>query len=60
MATKFQKGDVVRMVMAVPPEGPVEGFKMLEDGTVLCRITWTDVDGNSHEKWVREDRLVKV
>lgn len=60
MATKFKKGEVVRMVMAEPPQGAVEAFMMTEDGTVFCRINWTDAEGNPHEKWVAEDRLVKV
>ena len=60
MALKFEKGDVVRMVMAAPPEGAIDGFKMLEDGTVLCHITWVDVEGNQHNKWVDENKLTKV
>jgi len=60
MALKFEKNDVVRMVVAAPPEGPIDGFRMLEDGTVLCHITWVDAEGNQHNKWIDENRLVKV
>ena len=57
MATKFAKGEVVR-VKAVVPQGPVEALRMDEDGVVYCLIEWTDEAGNSQERWFAEDALV--
>lgn len=59
MATQFKKGDVVR-VNAVVPQGPVEAFRMDEDGTVFCFISWTDVDGNEQQRWFKEEQLTAV
>jgi uncharacterized protein YodC (DUF2158 family) len=56
MATKFKKGDVVKLV-AVIPQGPVEAFRMDEDGVVHCLISWTDVDGNEQTRWFEESQL---
>ena len=56
MATKFQKGDVVKL-KAVPPQGPVQAMRMLEDGTVQCLVAWTDAQGNEQERWFDEDEL---
>ena len=49
MATKFKKGDVVK-VKAVVPQGPVQAFRMDEDGVVFCLIEWTDAEGNVHQQ----------
>lgn len=59
MATQFKKGDVVR-VNAVVPQGPVEAFRMDEDGAVFCLISWTDVDGNEQQRWFKEEQLTAV
>lgn len=56
MATKFKKGDVVKVV-AVVPQGPVQALRMDDDGIVYCLIEWTDIDGASHERWFAEDDL---
>ena len=56
MATKFQKGDVVK-VKAVVPQGPVQAFRMDEDGVVFCLIEWTDAEGNVQQRWFEEDTL---
>lgn len=58
MAT-FKKGDVVR-VKAVVPEGPVAAMRMSEDGVVSYLIDWTDLDGNSQQRWFTEDELIGV
>ena len=57
MATKFAKGQTVK-VEAVVPQGPVQALRMDEDGTVYCFISWTDENGNQHERWFAEDVLV--
>jgi len=56
MATKFKKGDSVKLVTVVPG-GDVQAFRMLDDGTVQCLISWTDVNGNTQERWFNEDEL---
>lgn len=59
MATKFQKGQQVQ-VKAVIPTGPVQAFRMREDGVILCLVEWTDVDGNVKSRWFKEDDLVEA
>lgn len=56
MATKFKKGDEVKVV-AVVPQGPVEGLRMDEDGNVSYLISWTDLDGNVQTRWFAEAEL---
>ena len=57
MATKFKKGDVVKL-NAVVPQGPVEALRMDEDGNFFYLIEWTDVDGNTQQRWFDEDDLI--
>ena len=59
MATKFTKGQQVR-VNAVVPSGPVQAFRMDEDGTVFCLLEWTDGEGNVQTRWFKEDDLVEA
>lgn len=59
MAVKFEKGQVVR-VKAVIPQGPVQRFRMDEDGNMFYLIGWTDVDGNPQERWFAEADLVEA
>ena len=57
MATKFKKGDVVK-VNTVVPEGPVQALRMDDDGVVYCLVEWTDVEGNTQQRWFAEDDLI--
>ena len=57
MATKFKKGDVVK-VNTVVPQGPVKALRMDEEGVVYCLIEWTDADGVTQERWIDEAQLV--
>lgn len=57
MATKFKKGDVVKVAQVIP-QGPVQALRMDEDGTVYCLIEWTDADGVAQKRWFAEDELV--
>ena len=57
MATKFKKGDAVK-VNAIIPSGPVQALRMDEDGTVYCLIEWTDEQGQSQQRWFAEDDLI--
>jgi uncharacterized protein YodC (DUF2158 family) len=57
MATKFTKGDVVK-VKAVVPQGPVVKFRMDEEsGAVSYLIQWVDAEGHAKERWFAEDEL---
>lgn len=57
MATKFKKGDVVT-INAVIPHGPVRALRMDEDGTVYCLIEWVDENGQTQQRWFKEDDLI--
>lgn len=56
MATKFKKGDVVKLNVAVP-QGPVAAFRMDEDGNVQYLVEWADADGVTQQRWFDEDTL---
>lgn len=56
MATTFKKGDVVKAV-AVVPEGPVLALRMSDEGVVSYLIEWSDVDGNTQQRWFEESQL---
>ena len=58
MAT-YKKGDWVKTT-AVIPQGPVEGFRMDDEGNVFYQITWTDADGVEQTRWFAEDELQAV
>jgi uncharacterized protein YodC (DUF2158 family) len=57
MATKFKKGDEVK-IQAVIPQGPVQALRMDDDGTVYCLIEWTDEKGQVQQRWFAEDDLI--
>jgi hypothetical protein len=59
MATKFVKGQEVRLI-AVVPQGDVEALRMSEDGVFSYLISWTDAVGNVHQRWFEEDQLEAV
>ena len=59
MATKFVKGEVIK-VSTVVPQGPVEKLRMDEDGVFWYQISWTDINGEAQIRWFREDELVAV
>ena len=60
MATKFIKGDVVKL-KAVVPQGPVVKFRMDEEtGTVSYLIQWVDAEGHTQERWFNEDVLTEA
>ena len=56
MATKFQKGDVVKLT-APAPQGPVVALRMTEDGVIQYLIEWSDADGVAQQRWFDEDQL---
>ena len=57
MATKFKKGDVVKL-NAVVPQGPVQALRMDEDGNFFYMIEWSDAEGNTQQRWFAEDELI--
>ena len=59
MATKFSKGDEVKVV-AVTPQGPIQAFRMDDDGVVFCLVEWTDANGDVQQRWFAEDDLTEV
>ena len=59
MATKFVKGEVVK-VDTVVPQGPVLKLRMDEDGVFWYQFSWNDVNGVNQIRWFREDELVAV
>jgi hypothetical protein len=56
MATKFAKGETVKLI-AVVPEGPVQALRMDEDGNFFYMVEWTDADGNTTQRWFEEAQL---
>lgn len=59
MATKFKKGQAVKLA-AVVPQGPVKALRMDEDGNFFYLVEWEDLEGNAQERWFEEDQLEAV
>lgn len=59
MAAKFTKGQAVK-VNAVIPEGPIQAFRMDENGDVFCLLQWVDANGASQTRWFKEDELIEA
>jgi len=60
MATKFAKGDVVK-INTVTPQGPVTKLRMDEEtGEVSYLIQWVDSNGSTQERWFAEDKLTEA
>jgi len=58
MATKFKKGDVVKLNAPVP-QGTVAALRMDEDGNVSYMMEWQD-GGNTHTRWFEEAQLTEA
>ena len=56
MAATYKKGTMVKAI-AVIPTGPVESVRMLDDGTVVYLVTYTDVNGVETQRWFDEDQI---
>jgi hypothetical protein len=56
MASTYRKGDMVKAV-AIIPTGPVESIRMLDDGTVVYLVTYTNVNGEEQQRWFDEDQI---
>jgi hypothetical protein len=59
MATKFAKGDDVK-VIGVIPQGPVEKLRMDEDGNFFYLISWKDTKGVTQQRWFAENELASA
>lgn len=59
MATKFTKGQVVK-VQATVPQGPVQALRMTEDGEFFYLIDWTDANGVKQNRWFSESSLTEA
>lgn len=59
MATQFKKGDVVK-VNVVVPNGPIQAYRMDDEGNVFCLLEWVDENGDTQQRWFPEDKLVGV
>jgi hypothetical protein len=55
MATKFQKGETVRLDKTVP-QGPVVKLRMDEEGNFFYLVEWTDADGDNQVSLVCRER----
>ena len=56
MATKYTKGQTVKLVSVVP-QGPVIALRMDENGTFFYLVEWTDTDGVKQQRWFEESQL---
>lgn len=54
---KFVKGEEVK-VNTVVPSGPVQAYRMDDDGVVYCLISWVDENSDLQTRWFMEDLLV--
>lgn len=43
--------------VAIIPTGPVESIRMLDDGTVVYLVTYTNVNGEEQQRWFDEDQI---
>ena len=59
MPTTFVKNQNVRLKV-VTPEGPVAALRMDEDGQFFYLVQWTDAEGESQQRWFKEQELEAV
>lgn len=59
MASKFKKGEEVRVITVVP-QGAVQSIRMDDEGEVYYLFSWTDVNGVSQLRWFAEKELEAV
>jgi len=52
----YRKGDTLK-VKAVIPTGPVLALRMSEDGDISYLLEWVDLEGESQQRWFREEEL---
>lgn len=59
MTTKFVKNQSVRLKVSTP-EGPIVALRMDEDGQFFYLVQWTDAEGESQQRWFKEEELESV
>jgi len=57
MATKFQKGQTVRLDKTVP-QGTIEKLRMDENGNFFYLLQWIKENGETTSRWFAENELV--
>ena len=57
MATKFKRGDSIKLVVPLP-QGVVKDFRLDAEGAVQYLMEWAAEDGTVLERWFDEDALV--
>ena len=57
MATKFQKGQTVRLDKTVP-QGTIEKLRMDENGNFFYLLQWTKENGETTSRLFAENELV--
>jgi hypothetical protein len=55
----YRKGDTLK-VKAVIPTGPVLALRMSEDGDISYLLEWVDLEGETQQRWFREEELEPV
>lgn len=59
MATKFAKGQAVKLISVVP-QGQIKALRMDEDGNFFYLLEWDDLAGDRQERWFEETQLEAV
>ena len=59
MAASFKIGEEVKLVTVVP-QGPVKQLSVSQDGDIQYLVEWSDADGDTQERWFKEEELAKV
>lgn len=57
MAANFKPGAQVK-VSAVPPQGEVLQLSVSQEGDIQYLVEYIDAEGNTHQRWFKEDELV--
>ena len=57
MAASFKPGAQVKLNVVVP-QGEVKQLTVNQDGDIQYLVEYTDVVGETHQRWFKEDELV--
>ncbi|NBW18155.1 MAG: hypothetical protein EBR82_60290 [Caulobacteraceae bacterium] len=59
MAANFKINDEVRLNKPAP-QGSILQLGVDQEGNISYLVLWTDAEGNTQQRWFKEDDLVKV
>jgi hypothetical protein len=59
MAANFKPGAQVKLNVALP-QGEVKQLDVSQDGDIQYLVEFTDAEGQTHQRWFKEDELVGV